>query len=133
TDAALRTLCTYVASALPCSLSLNTVRAKPSYSFLRVGAVSAGAVQAVQISTIPCCQRIGGPGVAAGGTAGSRPEHGWGVAGELGRRCLATFGVAAIILRIQLQRMAEKLATHVLERDLNAALFVETQGGVGAG
>src|SRR5690348_12258060 len=70
TEGTLSTLCTYVASALPCSLSLNTVRAKPSYSFLRVGAVSAGAVHAVQISTIPCCQRIGAPGVAADEQAG---------------------------------------------------------------
>src|SRR5579863_202441 len=65
TDCAFATLWTYVASALPCSLSLNTVRAKPSYSGLRSGEVSAGAVQAVQISTMPCCHRIGAPGVAA--------------------------------------------------------------------
>ena len=117
----------------PCSLSLNTVRANPAYSGLRVGAVSSGAVQAVQISTIPACQRIGAPGVAARGAGGTEHDHCLGIGGELRRRGLAAFGVAAIVLGIQLQGMADQLAADVLEGDLDAALLVEAERCVGTG
>ena len=38
-----------------------------------------------------------------------------------------------IVLGVELQRMAEQLAADILEGDLDAALFVETQRRVGAG
>src|SRR5215469_12131312 len=62
---AFSTVKTYLASEAPWSMSLAIVRPKPAYCGPRVGAVSDGAEQALQILVMPCCHRIGAAGVAA--------------------------------------------------------------------
>ena len=72
-------------------------------------------------------------GRGGGRTGRTKHDHGLRIGRQLGSRSLAAFGIAAIVLRIQLQRVAEKLASHVLERNLNAAFLVKAEGGVGTG
>ena len=83
--------------------------------------------------TMPACQRIGAPGVAADEQAGPEHDHGLRIGGELGRRGLPAFGIAAVVLGVELQRVAEQLAADVLEGDFDAALLVQTERGVGTG
>ncbi len=87
---------------------------------------------AVPILVRPAFHRIGAPVVAALEQAGPENRDDVRKRGELGRRGLAAFGVAAVVLDDELDRMAGDLVADVVECDFDAALRIESERRVGA-
>ena len=79
---------------------------------------------------LPENRRAGRRGAGAGG---SQHDHRVGVRGQLRRRGLAAFGVAAVILGVQLDGVADQRAALILDGDFDAALLVDAERRIGAG
>ncbi len=122
-----------LASALPCSLSLNTVRANPSYSGLRVDAVSAGRRAGgadIDDALLPEDRRTRRRGRGAARGRARSPSADWRPAwlprSGRPRRCSRRPRHSSF------SGWPSSLAAEFLEGDFDAALFVEPERGVGA-
>ena len=63
---------------------------------------------------------------------GPKNDGGIGIGGELRRRGLSAFGVAAVVLHAQLDGMADQRSALVFNGDLHSALFIDAERRIGA-